>query len=622
MVQKGRETTELESSRGNKRQKVPEAPAHHDTRNASTKRQSRVSDQTSPTPSRKRNRTGSVLQSPIETVVVKQEAEIVINTGSTTEVEVNIATIREHEVERRMELIKQLMEQKENELKELAYLEAGNNRMDYDTGFTKGKPIQTAKEDPGDGVLVVSGVDAPNKKGPGRPAKDPNSQSRRKSHSTVGQSPVHGEPLQVQSSPVAQASSAPHTPVQSVQPTPQTPTQPAEPTPQGNPSLLFPYPLPISSHSLIHTLSFSSLFSLIVSYTRLHVFSSKFIFNSDPKAPVFVPPLQPAVPSIFAAPPSISEQDHARAERDAAIIRRVGELQRTGMWSLKRIPKATEPSRAKVHWDHVLTEMAWLANDFKQERKWKMALAKKVSKQVMKYHQMLETREQRKRKEEENQIRKVASGIAREVKRFWQKIEKVVMFKHQTKLDEKKKEVLDKHLDFLVGQTERYFEMIANDLKQPEGEPQPKDPSTEQPGEVNAEGKPAEKSLRTSRTQDLLMEAEEAEGEVADDDAEFVLPEGAVDEADDEETLEEEETKEDSNDLPKGEEELSQLQRESEMPLEDIIKQFKEQGGGEGEQEEADADADADEDDEGVCRSSSSLPSPCSFLQPLFLTLW
>lgn len=321
---------------------------------------------------------------------------------------------------------------------------------------------------------------------------------------------------------------------------------------------------------------------------------------------MFHQPLQPVpLPSIFTAPPPLSEQARARAENDAAIIRRVGELQRTGMWSLKRIPKAVEPPRAKVHWDHVLSEMTWLANDFKQERKWKMALAKKVSKQVMKYHQMQETRELRKLKEEEQQIRKIASGIAREVKRFWQKIEKVVMFKHQAKLDEKKKEVRDKHLDFLVGQTEKYFEMIANDLKgpQPDAESQPKEPIIgKEPEEVKDEGEgEGETPEKPGRSLELLMEETDGEGETAEEDTEFVLPEGAVDEADDEETLEEEEKKEDTDaDLPKGEEELSQLQRESEMPLEEIIKQLKEHGGGEGEQEQEEEE---DEDEEeGVCQ--------------------
>lgn len=331
---------------------------------------------------------------------------------------------------------------------------------------------------------------------------------------------------------------------------------------------------------------------MVMNHLYLYLFIVDVASTPAPQTPV-QQPLLPTFPSIFTTPPPISDKDKEKATNDASIIRRVGELQRAGLWSLKRLPKAPEPPRVKVHWDHVLAEMAWLANDFKQERKWKMALAKKVSKQVLRYHQIQETRELRKIKEEEQHIRKVASGIAREVKKFWQKIEKVVNFKQQAKLDEKKKEVMDKHLDFLVGQTEKYFEMIANNLKQPEGEPQPQESITAETQDT----KPTE--LARSHTQELLMEAEETQEGEAEEDAEFVLPEGAAEEVDDEETLEDEEKEEDSADLPKGEEELSQLQQESEIPLEEIIKKIKEQGGEEGEEEEGEADDEEDED--GVC---------------------
>ncbi len=319
----------------------------------------------------------------------------------------------------------------------------------------------------------------------------------------------------------------------------------------------------------------------------------------------------PVITSLFATPPAISDNDRERAAKDAEILRRVGELQRDHLWSLKRLPKAPEPPRSKVHWDYILAEMAWLANDFKQERKWKAALAKKVSKQVMKYHHMQETREQRKVKEEEQQLRRVASGIAREVKKFWQKVEKVVEFKRQAVLDEKKKEALGKQMENLVVQTKRYTEMIAQDMKA-STEEVPSKMEQEERGEkeeekvegvsdeVEEEGDADAESGREeapSHTQELLMPKEDGEGEQMEEDAEFVPTEEP--EADDEETLEEEEKKEDQADLPKGAEELSQLQRESEMPLEEVLLQFRPvEGEEEGEGDEAEED---EENDKEVC---------------------
>lgn len=50
-----------------------------------------------------------------------------------------------------------------------------------------------------------------------------------------------------------------------------------------------------------------------------------------------------------------------------------------GLWFEKRLPKVAEPSRTKAHWDYLLEEMTWIATDFAQERKWKKAMARKVS---------------------------------------------------------------------------------------------------------------------------------------------------------------------------------------------------------------------------------------------------
>lgn len=86
--------------------------------------------------------------------------------------------------------------------------------------------------------------------------------------------------------------------------------------------------------------------------------------------------------------------------------------------------------------------------------------------------------------EEEQRLRKVALNISKDVKKFWIKIEKLVslsiliwssikfcyffvslklkklvfqvLYKHQMELDEKKKKALDKQLEFLLGQTERW----------------------------------------------------------------------------------------------------------------------------------------------------------------------
>ncbi|KAH7841960.1 hypothetical protein Vadar_023539 [Vaccinium darrowii] len=76
--------------------------------------------------------------------------------------------------------------------------------------------------------------------------------------------------------------------------------------------------------------------------------------------------------------------------------------------------------------DHVLEEMVWLSKDFESEKKWKLAQVKKVTIRASKG--MLDP--EKKVKGEEQRMRKVALNISKDVKKFWLKIEKVMLEDH------------------------------------------------------------------------------------------------------------------------------------------------------------------------------------------------
>lgn len=145
-------------------------------------------------------------------------------------------------------------------------------------------------------------------------------------------------------------------------------------------------------------------------------------------------------------------------------MQRVNELQREGLWTEKRLPRVQEPHRTKVHWDYLLEEMVWLSADFAQERKWKKAAAKKCARMVQKYFQDKTVAAQKAEKAQEAQLRRIAAYMAREVRQFWVNIEKVVEFKQQTKLEEKRKQALDQQLSFIVDQTEKYSQLLAEGM--------------------------------------------------------------------------------------------------------------------------------------------------------------
>ncbi|KAG2686940.1 hypothetical protein I3760_09G030300 [Carya illinoinensis] len=225
----------------------------------------------------------------------------------------------------------------------------------------------------------------------------------------------------------------------------------------------------------------------------------------------------------------------------------------------KALEAPKEPRRPKTHWDHVLEEMVWLSKDFESERKWKLTQAKRVALRASKGMLDQATRGEKKMKEEEQRLRKVALNISKDVRKFWIKIEKLVLYKHQMELDEKKKKALDKQLEFLLGQTERYSTMLAENL--------------------------VDKPVQQCTTQDQVIINKEVDANDANESPEFDFGSqshtAGMDEdydrqsedesEDDEHTIEEDEahiTEEERK------EELAALHNEMDLPLEELLKHY------------------------------------------------
>ena len=64
---------------------------------------------------------------------------------------------------------------------------------------------------------------------------------------------------------------------------------------------------------------------------------------------------------------------------DYSILRRIYTMQNANKWSLRQMKKFPDPPQPPSHWDHVLTEMKWMRTDFREERKWKMAMARNLA---------------------------------------------------------------------------------------------------------------------------------------------------------------------------------------------------------------------------------------------------
>uniref|UniRef100_A0A1E1X3Q5 Putative chromatin remodeling complex wstf-iswi small subunit n=1 Tax=Amblyomma aureolatum TaxID=187763 RepID=A0A1E1X3Q5_9ACAR len=252
---------------------------------------------------------------------------------------------------------------------------------------------------------------------------------------------------------------------------------------------------------------------------------------------------QHSISAVYDSSIGSQEEIVERAKQEAYVMQRIAELRKDGMWSARRLPKVQEPPRAKAHWDYLLEEMVWLATDFAQERKWKKAAAKKCARMVLRYHQERELRAERAEREELQRLRRVAAQVAKEIKQFWANIEKLVEFKQQTRLEEKRKKALDLHLNFIMDQTEKYSSWLREGMAASKGSAEASEATTP----AQAPASPA----RSGSSND-----EDFQPDVSD--------------SDDEETIDREETT-----APTDEEEQSRelelLHKEGELPIEQLL---------------------------------------------------
>lgn len=61
------------------------------------------------------------------------------------------------------------------------------------------------------------------------------------------------------------------------------------------------------------------------------------------------------------------------------VLRRVYDLQQNRKWSLRQPVRCPEPTRPPSHQDVLLQEMKWMRTDFREERKWKRAVARNLA---------------------------------------------------------------------------------------------------------------------------------------------------------------------------------------------------------------------------------------------------
>ena len=141
-----------------------------------------------------------------------------------------------------------------------------------------------------------------------------------------------------------------------------------------------------------------------------------------------------------------------RVKHETHILKRIDELKSDGKWTNQRLGKCLEPDKRKTHWDYLLDEMRWLAEDFALEKRWKQAMAKKVSLAVLTYFREKNQVGALQQREETKRLRRQAQFICREVMNFWRNIYQIADCKQATRTQELRQHQLDIHLNLLIDQ--------------------------------------------------------------------------------------------------------------------------------------------------------------------------
>ncbi|ESN91675.1 hypothetical protein HELRODRAFT_165732 [Helobdella robusta] len=129
------------------------------------------------------------------------------------------------------------------------------------------------------------------------------------------------------------------------------------------------------------------------------------------------------------------------AKQEAKVMYRIAELRRQGLWSLRRLPKVMETQRSKSHWDMLLSEMQWMAVDFAQERRWKLASSAMLSTNVVKNNGMKRRMEQK--VQEETRKRKLARRVGSIVNDFWKDNLETYLYRTHKCVDETSDQLLE-----------------------------------------------------------------------------------------------------------------------------------------------------------------------------------
>ncbi|KAI1721288.1 HSA domain-containing protein [Ditylenchus destructor] len=158
------------------------------------------------------------------------------------------------------------------------------------------------------------------------------------------------------------------------------------------------------------------------------------------------------------------------SQQDTKVIQRIAELRSAGLWSSTRLPQCAEPARKKSHWDYLLEEIIWMHTDFKQERRFKRKVGRKLASDAKTVWKRKFEHKKDDEAERRKEAKRICGTIAKFIKDFWNGADKVADLRVQDIVKSRKRKMLNKHLNFLVGKADKLSTILQERLTNIENE--------------------------------------------------------------------------------------------------------------------------------------------------------
>eukprot|EP00667_Euglena_gracilis_P018097 EG_transcript_19195 len=208
------------------------------------------------------------------------------------------------------------------------------------------------------------------------------------------------------------------------------------------------------------------------------------------------------------------QEEETVLQTEADVKKCIRDLQKEGKWTDRGILGSNyDPKRNKTHWDYLLEELEHRQQGAVHERSWRQSMGKTCARRVQQWHRSKESAEQKKAKDDEEHLRKVARTMARGVKKYWEDVEKLIEDRHKLIHDEKQNRLLMRKQQRIIANAEELTTELRADL---EGDGDESEASSS--SSVNTADMEEEDNEETLEQEELLAreEGETYEGEVED----------------------------------------------------------------------------------------------------------